>query len=415
MVVVRELHPDWDVNKQILPVSEKNQYDFPKDYSRNSKSRKRRTSLDGNSAEKSEVPPIPMTCSPGTVELSPVPQSNALEYTHLHRLHVVPSQPTAAAGLLPAKDEPMLRQNLATCDWVVVAPQRLKQDITSNAVMPALRTPPEPREKEEECPICPCHAVHAAYEELDCVPHPDPENIHGSEWLVRCVLNKRRTSENEEFTISDEFPRDGMYTCSTGYVEQVIRMYMRRFTELGGNPSNTYTAIFKSHGSYAGASLTHSHSQVVATHVVPNTVRLLLEQAQQYYDRTRECVFCKMFWYELQDKERVIIETRGFVTYAPFASKQPYEMHIVPKRHAATFMDLTTEDIAELAHHLKESLLCLYRKLDNPDFTFMFNNAPYTYSKVFSYHWHVVVRPVSNPVGFELATGRCLSIVSILE
>jgi len=53
-----------------------------------------------------------------------------------------------------------------------------------------------------------------------------------------------------------------------------------------------YILLFKNHGEAAGASLEHSHSQLIALPIVPIYVAEELQGAKQYYIYKERCVFC---------------------------------------------------------------------------------------------------------------------------
>uniref|UniRef100_A0A7S1I492 HIT domain-containing protein n=1 Tax=Eutreptiella gymnastica TaxID=73025 RepID=A0A7S1I492_9EUGL len=330
-----------------------------------------------------------------------------------------------------------LRQDLATLDWVVLAPDRLKHQ-------PLQTDLNEPLEKAypaytESCPFCPRNEPRFPHNEVDYYPHPHPGNEHGSPWLVRVVENKYRIVEGGSDHLRPRtlapFTQDGPYKCTAGHghhelvwetpqhnltiatmpyeaVEQVLRLYVRRFIALAKIPNTLYTIIFKNHGPKAGASQPHAHSQIVGMRVVPNWIRFQMDQARRHYDRTGQCVVCAMIEHELEDRSRVVFETEYFVTIVPFASSVPYNIEILPKTHAATFRALTDEEFKDFAICMKDSLLCLYNLLSNPDFNYVIHNAPYGLPNLHDFHWHVAIVPHTGLVaGFELGTGMHVNFI----
>ena len=65
-----------------------------------------------------------------------------------------------------------------------------------------------------------------------------------------------------------------------------------------------YILIFKNHGEAAGASLEHSHSQLIALPILPIYVVEELEGAKQYYIYKERCVFCDIIRQELENAVR---------------------------------------------------------------------------------------------------------------
>ena len=50
---------------------------------------------------------------------------------------------------------------------------------------------------------------------------------------------------------------------------EVFRAYRDRIVDLAKDPRLEYVMVFKNHGELAGASLEHTHSQLIATPIVP--------------------------------------------------------------------------------------------------------------------------------------------------
>jgi UDPglucose--hexose-1-phosphate uridylyltransferase len=67
--------------------------------------------------------------------------------------------------------------------------------------------------------------------------------------------------------------------------------------------------------------LNHSHSQVIATPIIPKLVKEKLDGAKSYYDYKERCIFCDMIRQELASPERVIEESRHFLVFTPFAPR----------------------------------------------------------------------------------------------
>jgi UDPglucose--hexose-1-phosphate uridylyltransferase len=101
----------------------------------------------------------------------------------------------------------------------------------------------------------------------------------------------------------------------------------------GGTSDFDYVLVFKNYGEAAGASLEHSHSQIIALPIIPKRVSEEIEGAKNYFRYKDRCVFCDMVRQELQQRRRVINENKSFVSIAPFASRSPFETWILPKTH----------------------------------------------------------------------------------
>lgn len=326
-----------------------------------------------------------------------------------------------------------LRQNLATKEWVIIAPERLKGEPLQSSANPLMDSFPA---YEYECPFCPRNIDRYETVELDSIPNPDPANPAKSKWLAQCIENRYNIfSEGPASTPgSVEFDREGIYRRLAGHgnhelviespehnkafatmtveeITAVVKLYLKRF-DLLRDSNNLLTVIFKNSGPRSGASQRHPHSQIVGMKVVPNYIRFLLEEAQRYFDSNGICVFCKMIDFELQEGKRIVYQNKGFVSYVPYAAFVPYEIRIFPREHDALLGDMAEGEVIDFADCLQKTMRKLYLALSNPDFNLIFRNPPYALSGVPFYHWHLQVVPhIRHPGGFELGSRVNVNVV----
>ncbi len=116
-------------------------------------------------------------------------------------------------------------------------------------------------------------------------------------------------------------------------IEDVLWAFRDRILDLKQDKRFKYILIFKNHGEPAGASLEHSHCQLIALPILPRQVVEELEGAKQYFIYKERCVFCDVIRQETEAGTRVVAETEHFVTLAPYAPRFPFETWILPKRH----------------------------------------------------------------------------------
>ena len=186
----------------------------------------------------------------------------------------------------------------------------------------------------------------------------------------------------------------------------VIRAFKVRSLDLRGDRRLKYTLIFKNFGLSAGASLEHTHSQLIALPIVPKRVQEELKGAERYFEFRERCPYCDMLHQELQEDERVVCENRSFITFCPFMSSFPFEMWILPKEHRADFAQISPEAINDFARILKETLVRLRIGLSNPAYNFIIHTAPIEPRERDEYHWHMELIPkLTKVAGFEWGTG----------
>jgi len=205
-----------------------------------------------------------------------------------------------------------------------------------------------------------------------------------------------------------ESPRhdDSLATMSEAAVEQVLWACRERVRDLKQDRRFRYIIIFKNHGTAAGSSLDHPHSQLIALPIVPREVRDEVEGARAHYLVKERCVFCDVIRQEAADGRRLIAETADMVALAPYAPRFPFETWILPRRHEALFEDAPRQEIASLARLLGDMLRRMNRVLRNPPYNLLIHSAPLAEPSGDFYHWHVEVIPkLTKVAGFEWATG----------
>ena len=100
------------------------------------------------------------------------------------------------------------------------------------------------------------------------------------------------------------------------------------------------------------------------------------------------------------------------MAFAPYASRSPFEVWVVPRRHAADFGRASDVDVASTAEALRQVLGRLAR-LDGPPHNLVLHTAPLRERVDATYHWHWEIHPRLREIaGLELATGLPVNPVS---
>ena len=150
-------------------------------------------------------------------------------------------------------------------------------------------------------------------------------------------------------------------TMPASGVERVLWVYRERVLDLKQDKRFRYILIFKNHGEAAGASLDHSHSQLIALPVIPRNVRDEISGARRHFEHKERCVYCDIVRQELDSRVRVISENSDFVALSPYAPRFPFETWLLPKRHGSNFEDAPRHEDQTLARMLKDTLLRMNR------------------------------------------------------
>jgi UDPglucose--hexose-1-phosphate uridylyltransferase len=169
----------------------------------------------------------------------------------------------------------------------------------------------------------------------------------------------------------------------------------------------SYVHVMVNEGQAAGASLEHTHAQIYGLGFVPTVVARERERFTAHNARTMgACLLCDLVQEEVRRRERVIAVDDEAVLLAPFASRMPYELQLVPRRHEASFARAG----ATGARLLHEGLVRLRKVLGaSPPLNLWVRTAP---RNAESFHWHIDVLPrLTQLAGFELGTGVNVNIV----
>jgi UDPglucose--hexose-1-phosphate uridylyltransferase len=307
---------------------------------------------------------------------------------------------------------PEFRQDPVNGRWVIIASERGRRPTD-------FETAPH-KARGGFCPFCPGHESYTP-KELYAVRRDGDAT-----WRLRVIPNKFPVLE-----IEGDLGRagEGIYDRMNGLgahevivetpdhdtvlghlevpaIEDVLRAYHVRYTDLKRDGRLRYVLIFKNEGEAAGASIDHPHSQLIALPVVPKRAKEDLGGAKRHFDFKERCIFCDILRQELADGVRVVLENEAFVALSPYASRFPFETWIVPKVHQSSFEALAGGEFRALARMLKNVLTRLGRALDDPPYNYMIHTAPLQEEPVPYYHWHMEVTPkLTKVAGFEWGSG----------
>ncbi len=203
-----------------------------------------------------------------------------------------------------------------------------------------------------------------------------------------------------------------MALLSESHMADVMRIYKTRYDELSLDPRIAHITMFKNHGIDAETSLEHPHSQLIAAPVISYQVRQRFSKALRHHDDFGICMFRQMIEEELELNERIVLVTEHFVGMQPFASPTPLCTHIYPRRHMASFGDISGKEILDLGRVLRTILAKLYFGLADPDFNLTVRTAPAECVGVKYFHWYLSIIPrLTRVAGFELGSRLFINTV----
>ena len=311
---------------------------------------------------------------------------------------------------------PELRKDPVTGRWVIISTRRRKRpnDFRIERSVPVAGA---------YCPFCPGREDLTPPEVLAYRQGSAP-NTPG--WDLRVIPNKfpalqvEGTLDREGEGIFDRMNGIGAHevivehpdhaktlaTMSETEIERILWAFRERVLDLKRDRRFRYILIFKNHGAPAGASLEHSHSQLIALPIVPDFVREELDGAKLHFGAKERCVFCDILRQEIAADRRVIQEDADIVAISPYAPRFPFETWILPRRHGARFEDAPRQEYEGLARMLKAVLARMNRTLEQPSYNLIIHSAPFSEEAGDYYHWHVELMPkLTRTAGFEWGTG----------
>lgn len=324
-----------------------------------------------------------------------------------------------------------LRHDWLADRWVIVAPQRTERPFDFVKYVDV------PREIVE-CPFCRGHEAST--------PTPVASYKRGAvtdpqDWSVRVVPNKfpavtdgcpdealamaaapfpMLPSENAETGQSiDLFRRrdlsgghevivespnhlNSISQLSPEDVRLVFRAYRDRLGYWLDERNVCYAVVFKNVGQDAGASLAHTHSQLISTNILPPDVKRSASRMTEYLETEGRCLFCKTVEDELEQKVRVVDQSPGFVAICPFASRIPALVTIYPTDHQSQFESLAVPQLDQLAWLTHRTIRRIEKCYPHAAYNFVIHTAPGCERNSDSFHWRLELFPrLTKVAGFE--------------
>jgi len=254
--------------------------------------------------------------------------------------------------------------------WVIVAPSRIKrpdQDSKNN-------------KKEEKCPLCPGNENMTPPE----VYRVGEGDKNASGWKVRVVPNKFSITDIHEVIVHSPSHNHNLEDLPLDQVKLIFATYRERFNFYR---KSGQVMIFCNSGERAGASLQHSHSQLVVLPWQINLDTLLREPLAN-----------------------LVLDNTYFNVYCPDFSQWPYEVWVAPKVYIKKYGDISDDQIEDLA----KIIIWLISRLKKIHSKSQFVNIPFSYNYYIypKADWYLRLIPrFVHRAGFELGTGLQVNVI----
>jgi UDPglucose--hexose-1-phosphate uridylyltransferase len=166
-----------------------------------------------------------------------------------------------------------------------------------------------------------------------------------------------------------------------------------------------YLQVVQNWGRQAGAMTDHLCLDVYDLPQIPHRIGEELGGSARYVIREGVCPYCRLVQEELAGRERLVYEDAASVCLAPYASRSPFELWVVPRHHESDFGRATDAQLTSAAETLRK-VLRLLAILDAPPYNLVLHTAPLRERVDETYHWHWEIHPRLREIGgLELGTG----------
>lgn len=303
-----------------------------------------------------------------------------------------------------------LRQDRTTGFRTIIAPER-----NERPHKPAAEGKSRIPAHDASCPFCPGNEVM-----LPSIIEETPRDSQPG-WQTRVVPNKFPILDAEGAGTADppaggyglheviiETPRHnaGLADLAAVDMQAVVETWHQRFTAALAQPGIETVLVFRNHGRAAGASLRHSHSQLVAMPTVAPRLSHALAWALGHHEETHECVTCKEQVLELESDQRVVELTDDFAVLVPYAASSPFEQWIVPRRHAPSFLNANAQERTALAGTLQRALHRFKAVAGDLPCNLAIEPGSSDTAYELAVHWSMRIVPaITTPGGFEMLSG----------
>jgi UDPglucose--hexose-1-phosphate uridylyltransferase len=230
--------------------------------------------------------------------------------------------------------------------------------------------------------------------------------------LVQVAISKARASGSWRTVVAAPGEHRPLHAVGDETIAELLGVCRTAIADARTAGQTDYLQVVQNWGAQAGARTNHLCLDLYDLPQVPHRVAEELGGGARYVIREGGCPWCRLVRDEITRPDRLVHEDASSVAFAPYASRSPFEVWVVPRRHEADFGRATDADVASAAASLRQVLGRLAR-LDGPPYNLVLHSAPLREQVDATYHWHWEIHPRLREIaGLELGTGLPVNPVS---
>ena len=231
--------------------------------------------------------------------------------------------------------------------------------------------------------------------------------------VAQVAIAQARATGSWRTVIAPHGEHRPLHAVGTTTIEALVEGCRAALADARRDAQTEYLQIVQNWGAQAGARTNHLCIDWYDLPQVPHRVAEELGGAARFVIREGECPYCRLVRDEVSRPDHLVWQDDSSVAFAPYASRSPFEIWIVPRRHDADFARADTRDIAATAEALRQVLSMLAASLDGPPYNLVLHTAPLKEQVDATYHWHWEIHPRLREIaGLELGTGLPVNPVS---
>ena len=304
-----------------------------------------------------------------------------------------------------------LRTDLLTGRQVIIAPGREGR--------PTNFAPVIEQQDETDCPFCPGNESATPPE---IVEYSDGKTSGTSDWRARVIPNKypaieptdsaSRLAGYHELLIESPFHVASFSELTTMEQRRAIAILRDRYSKLSQRPGIKHIQIFKNVGRDGGASVQHTHSQIIALNFIPPMIAQMHRRAADHFNSQGNDLVDNMIADDVA-QGRAVLETENIIAVCPFASRFAYETWIAPKQdRRAAFSESSDALLHEIASAMHSIVASLESLPIGPAYNIVLN-TPRVCASPPAFGWFFQIFPrVTQFAGFEWATDCYINTVA---